>query len=61
MSLKMDENCATAQEMRATSNEIEEAIDSIANETQHSAITAGEVSMRAERPRRPRLVRKKGA
>ena len=49
MSLKMDENCATAQEMRATSNEIEEAIDSIANETQHSAITAGEVSMRAER------------
>jgi len=49
LSLKMDENSATAEEMNATSNEIEGAIDSIANETQHSAETAGEVSRRAER------------
>ncbi|HHW47735.1 MAG TPA: methyl-accepting chemotaxis protein [Clostridiaceae bacterium] len=49
LSLKMDENSAAAEEMNATSNEIEGAIDSIANETQHSAETAGEVSKRAER------------
>jgi methyl-accepting chemotaxis protein len=49
LSLKMAENSATAEEMNATSGEIEEAIDSIASETQHSAETAGEVSMRAEK------------
>jgi len=49
LSLKMSENSATAEEMSATSNEIEAAIDSIANETQHSAETAGEVSKRAEK------------
>jgi len=49
LSLKMSENSATAEEMSATSNEIEAAVDSIANETQHSAETAGEVSKRAEK------------
>lgn len=48
LSLKMADNSATAEEMNATSCEIEEAIDSIANDTQHSAETAGEVSKRAE-------------
>jgi len=49
LSQKMGENSATAEEMNATSIEIEGAIDSIANETQHSAETACEVSERAEK------------
>lgn len=49
LSSKMDENSAIAEEMNATSSEIEGAIDSIAHETQYSAETAGEVSNRAEK------------
>ncbi len=49
LSLKMGDNYAATEEMNATSSEIESAIDSIANETQHSAETAGEVSHRAEK------------
>jgi methyl-accepting chemotaxis protein len=49
LSFKMGENSAIAEEMNATSSEIEGAIDSIANETQNSAETAGEVSKRAEK------------
>jgi len=48
LSLKMSENSAMAQEMNATSNEIEDAIDSIASETQSSAETVGEINKRAE-------------
>lgn len=48
LSLKMDENSAAAEEMNATSGEIEDAIDSIANDSMQSAETAGEVSKRAE-------------
>jgi len=47
LALKMEENSSAAEEMNATSNEIEGAIDSIANETQHNAVTASEVSKRA--------------
>jgi methyl-accepting chemotaxis protein len=48
LSLKMDENSAAAEEMNATSEEIEDAVDSIANDSMQSAETAGEVSRRAE-------------
>ncbi|NLM73299.1 MAG: methyl-accepting chemotaxis protein [Clostridiaceae bacterium] len=49
LSSKMTVNSAIAEEMNATSVEIEGALDSIAQETQHSAETAGEVSNRAEK------------
>jgi methyl-accepting chemotaxis protein len=48
LSLKMDENSAAAEEMNATSGEIEDAVDSIANDSMQSAETAGEVSRRVE-------------
>jgi len=47
LALKMEENSSAAEEMASTSNQIEGAIDAIANETQHNADTADEVSKRA--------------
>ncbi|HEY8350047.1 MAG TPA: methyl-accepting chemotaxis protein [Clostridia bacterium] len=49
LSQKMDENSASAEEMNATTEEIEDAVDSIANDSMQSAETAGEVSRRAEK------------
>lgn len=48
LSSKMENNSAAAEEMNATSSEIEGAIDSIANETQNSAETTSQVHKRAE-------------
>lgn len=61
LSYKMTENSSSAEEMGATSVEIEGAIDFIAVETQHNAETAGEVSKRAGRLRETAIDSQKGA
>lgn len=61
LSFKMTENSSSAEEMSATSAEIEGAIDFIAGETQHNAETAGEVSKRAGRLRETAIDSQKGA
>lgn len=51
LAASMEETAASSEEMSATSQEIERAVQSIAERSQEGAISAGEISKRAENTR----------
>lgn len=61
LSAKMEETSAMAEEMNATATEIEKAIDSIANKAQEGAVSASEVSRRANELRENAMMSQKSA